>query len=566
MQQNKNNVLPFVVFLFLIFLGFLIYNFIEEDKKANITNIEDKNYSEKNYSVLQNLSEINKGNGNTGNGNITKNKNETENKTSNIGKNVGSNLTEKQNYTSIYCFSVLSPKKKLLEDIEPYDEYIPPMYYYGNNSYFSWTDFHSSYFPLEHYLFDSYYTFGHGCGCSAMLPVEIKNEENLKIYGINIINIPEGHCKCDLAVGLDGTMGFKNTKSNSGNLYFMEVGYWIGSRPPQPAMWEKYISIPNINKNKISDFSFEWEFDEKEKKRILKYFELWGLEGKEKIFKSKDNKSLIIGDRFIVDLDKNFATLKASLPREDLIGNYINNTNEILKFLESVDGRKYKGYLSNPQTEWLNESVLFVKTDMLTFIIEVEKHKITLKKFKNVYRFSVKKEDNKTKIYAKMNIGTHINECCEKIEDICFYSEDNKGKIGFGMEELYWELNENISDREQVSFEAGENAKFIPFDTIKKDDEVKIFALLTFCDPSSLYENNCNNITKNYTLSVSFPFKNNYKKINFTILKILPEETSYYYHGNRFYPETENLKDMAGVEIRKVGKIEEIERIINLTI
>ncbi len=552
MQQNKNNVLPFFIFLFfLIFLGFLIYNFIEENKKANITNIEEKNYS-----VLRNFSEIN-----IGNENITKN--ETENKISNIGKNVSSNLTKKHNYDSIYCFSVLSPKKKSWEDIWLYDEYIPPVYYYGNNSYFSWVDFHFSYFPLEHYLFDGYYTFDRGCGCSAMIPIEIKNEENLKIYGINIINMPEGHCKCDLAVGLDGMMGFKNTKSNSGNLYFIDVGYWMGSQPPQPTMWEKHSSVPDINKNKISDFSFEWEFDEKEKKKILKYFELWGLEGKEKIFKSKDNKSLIIGDRFIVDLDKNFATLKVSLPHEYLIGNYINNTEETLKFLESVDGGKYNGYLSNPQTEWLNDSMLFVKTDMLIFIIEVEKHKITLKKFKNVYRFSVKKEDNKTKIYAEMNIGTYINEYSEKIEDICFYSEENKGKIEFGTEELCWELNENISDMEQVSFEAGENAKFVPFDIIKKDDEVKVFALLIFCEPSLLYENNCNNMTKNYTLSTSFPFKNNYKKINLTILKILPEETYYYYHGNRFYPETENLKDTVGVEIREIRRIEKIERIIN---
>jgi len=423
MQQNKNNVLPFFIFLFfLIFLGFLIYNFIEENKKANITNIESKNYSEN--SVLRNFSEIN-----VKNENITKN--ETENKISNIGKNV-SNLTKKH-YTSTYCFSVLSSKKKSWEDIWLYDEYIPPVYYYGNNSYFSWVDFHFSYFPLEHYLFDGYYTFDRGCGCSAMIPVEIKNEENLKIYGINIINIPEGHCKCDLAIGLNGMMGFKNTKSNIGNLYFMDVGYWMGSRPSQPTMWKKYSSVPDINKNKISDFSFEWEFDEKEKKKILKYFELWGLEGKEKIFKSKDNKSLIIGDRFILDLDKNFATLKVSLHHEDLIGNYINNTDEILKFLESVDSGKYKEYLTNPQIEWLNESMLFVKTDMLRFIIEVEKDKIMLKKFKNVYRFPVKKEGNKTKIYAEMNIETYINEYineyCEKIEDICFYSEEIKAKL-----------------------------------------------------------------------------------------------------------------------------------------
>jgi len=563
MVQNKSNVLPFFIFLFfLIFLGFFIYNFIEENKKTNITNIEEKNYT-----ILPNFLEIN-----IKNENITENKNETKNEILNIEKNNSSNLTKKDNYTSTYCFSVLSPKKDAWESIWLHNEYIPPRYYYGNNSYFSWTDFHSSYFPLHHYLFDGYYTFEHGCGCSAMIPVEIKNEENLKIYGINIGNIPEGHCKCDLAVAIQGIISFKNTKSNIGNLYFVDVGYWMGSRPPQPTTWEKHSYAPNINKNKISDFSFEWEFDEKEKKKILKYFELWGLEGKEKIFKSKDNKSIIIGDKFIIDLDENFATLKASLPYENLIENYTNNTDEILKFLESIDGGKYKEYLTDPQIEWLNESMLFIKTDMLIFIIEVENHKIMVKKFKNVYRFSVKKEDNKTKIYAEMNIETYIYEYiyeyCEKIEDICFYSGENNGKIGFGTEELYWELNENISykntsDKEKVSFEAGENAKFVPFDIIKKDDAVGVFALLTFCDPSLLYENNCNNITKNYTLSISFPFKNNYKKINLTILKILPEETYYYYYSNRFYPESENLKEGNGVEIRKIRRIEKIEKIIN---
>jgi len=286
MEKIKSGwIIVFFLFVFLFFIIFFINNFEnEKDMTKNETFINVKNVSDvKNVStniLMDNKSEEIV---------LIKNKSKKEEK----------NESKKEKFQ--YCVSIIKPKYYIYYEENSLPELcrLPYAIYFGNNSYFSWYNFPCGIYLFPHLstyiksMFDEYFSASGSYLTSSFIPFEIKEDDGkLEVYLLQSdFGSFNGSIKyypfCSLPIGTFNPF-FVRLNKNFENLSFHAYDLYIrGSYYSFKPSLE--TSTKKLNKTNKKPFSFKWNLDEDEKKKLMKYVrEEWNVKG-DNIIKSKDN-------------------------------------------------------------------------------------------------------------------------------------------------------------------------------------------------------------------------------------------------------------------------------------
>ncbi|PKP58092.1 MAG: hypothetical protein CVT88_07905 [Candidatus Altiarchaeales archaeon HGW-Altiarchaeales-1] len=428
-----------------------------------------------------------------------------------------------KNYNYTRCIDLLSSKESVRTGgvgIIGIDEFAWSTY--GNNSYFSWVNVPDGLSAPREY----------GCkGARAIssygIPLEAINIDNsINAYEINIFEFP-------LKKYEDVERGHYQLLNESvENLYRISLQRLCTNKNDDVSWYLDtfYSSKPEHIKERPK-FSFKWNFDENDKKKILDYINLLM---NVKFLKDNDNESLFIVPNIenennsrhallhtvMIGLQGNEAVLKH--PRTGIVKPLINLSKIADKeILNSLGFSKCEIIKISPLGN--NTSFIRVKYNngvIVDYLVTNIKRDEELMKyeeyskysgeyvsyiieFTDISKFEVKNESGEIKIYEFENPEQYIDAFYTKDSHICFEYSDNgkEGKINLENKTIDWEIKKGIENEScenntlKIRLEGGENIRFFSFlitKNITKEknetiNETIIYGILSPCNLSEFY-------------------------------------------------------------------------------
>lgn len=232
-------------------------------------------------------------------------------------------------------------------------------------------------------------------------------------------------------------------------------------------------------------------------------------EGNKKILKTKDNKNIVVGDTYLIELRENEAVLKrtATRYRAPMINLSENMGGEYIKTFLNRHGYENSEII---KMELLDDEILFVNmevkfednsTNVLPYLLvnnDVENTSY-IYGFIDISKFEVRNESGEIKIYEFETPYQYIDAFYTRNYTICFgYSDDGKeGDIKFGNKTINWGIKESIENEScenntlKITLEGGKDIRFFPFLITKKiideENETLIYGILIPCNLSEIY-------------------------------------------------------------------------------